>query len=346
LVIGLSLTVGIPEGWELQFSENPIFRPKFFYSLLRPIKMKASSVVDYEEEDEEEDADIAKAILELESNLHDWVMLREENIIKLKEIANYVDRVSKKGIIARAIGSGTGIVAGGLTIIGGALTIATGGLAAVPILIAGTGVGIAAGVTGGAAAITEKIIKSRQMKAARLALEADKDATAQLEQQMTQLSKNGGVMKKVAKDLVMSGGQLTNKSFKLAGLLTASSSGLFRKGIEASAGIIGDDVAREVSKIFLMASGRIVSGSITVVLGGVTMAYDIYKLTTQVEEFAKLGSDGATDLRTIAFKLEEVLIGIKNQEQSLSEHELKSHEQLPIVDQLLEQPTQYSEPEN
>jgi hypothetical protein len=32
------LTVEIPEGWELQFSENPIFGPNFFYSLLRPKK--------------------------------------------------------------------------------------------------------------------------------------------------------------------------------------------------------------------------------------------------------------------------------------------------------------------
>jgi hypothetical protein len=34
------LTVGIPEGWELQFSENPIFGPNFFYSLLRPKKQQ------------------------------------------------------------------------------------------------------------------------------------------------------------------------------------------------------------------------------------------------------------------------------------------------------------------
>jgi hypothetical protein len=37
---GASLTVGIPEGWELQFSENPIFGPNFFYSLLRPKKQQ------------------------------------------------------------------------------------------------------------------------------------------------------------------------------------------------------------------------------------------------------------------------------------------------------------------
>lgn len=46
-----------------------------------------------------------------------------------------VAKVTKKSTIAKAIGSGTGVVAGGLTLVGGALTIATGGLAAVPVLI-------------------------------------------------------------------------------------------------------------------------------------------------------------------------------------------------------------------
>ena len=46
-----------------------------------------------------------------------------------------VAKVTKESTIAKAIGSGTGVVAGGLTLLGGALTIATGGLAAVPVLI-------------------------------------------------------------------------------------------------------------------------------------------------------------------------------------------------------------------
>ena len=42
--------------------------------------------------------------------------------------------------------------------------------AALPVLIAGTGLGLAAGVTGGTAAVTEKVLKSRQMSVAKLAL--------------------------------------------------------------------------------------------------------------------------------------------------------------------------------
>lgn len=49
------------------------------------------------------------------------------------------------------------------------------------------------------------------------------------------------------------------------------------------------------------------SGGVTVVLGGVTMLYDIYKLNNEVAEIAKLGAEGASEIRTIADQLEEKL---------------------------------------
>ena len=57
------------------------------------------------------------------------------------------------------VGSGGGAVGGGLTLVGGLLTIMSAG-AALPVLLVGTGIGLASGVTGGAAAIAEKIIKA------------------------------------------------------------------------------------------------------------------------------------------------------------------------------------------
>ena len=60
--------------------------------------------------------------------------------------------------IAKVVGSGGGAVGGGLTLVGGLLTIMSAG-AALPVLLVGTGIGLASGVAGGAAAITEKIIK-------------------------------------------------------------------------------------------------------------------------------------------------------------------------------------------
>ena len=75
--------------------------------------------------------------------------------------------------MTKAVSSGGGALAGGLTLVGGALTIATAG-AALPFLLVGTGLGLAAGVTGGAAAITEKVIKSKQMAEAEEALKRDR----------------------------------------------------------------------------------------------------------------------------------------------------------------------------
>ena len=63
----------------------------------------------------------------------------------------------------------------------------------------------------------------------------------------------------------------------------------------------------QISKLVLHTSGRVLSGSVTVVLGGVTMLYDIYKLNNEVQEIAKLGSEGASEIRTIADQLEKTL---------------------------------------
>ena len=46
----------------------------------------------------------------------------------------------------------------------------------------------------------------------------------------------------------------------------------------------------QISKLVLHTSGRVLSGSVTVVLGGVTMLYDIYKVTHQVVPLVPLTS--------------------------------------------------------
>ena len=75
---------------------------------------------------------------------------------------------------------GSSILGGVLTVVGGGLTIASAGGAA-PVLLTGLGLGLASGFGGGGATITRKIIKSRQMKAAKQAVLEDSLATAQLE---------------------------------------------------------------------------------------------------------------------------------------------------------------------
>ena len=70
-----------------------------------------------------------------EQNFEDWMELRRQTISTLRCIATYIESIHRKSTIAKAVGSGSGIIAGGLTLVGGAITIATGGLAAVPVLI-------------------------------------------------------------------------------------------------------------------------------------------------------------------------------------------------------------------
>ena len=60
------------------------------------------------------------------------------------------------------------------------MTVLTAG-AAVPVLAAGAGLGLASGLTGASAAISNKIITSRQMDRANLAIEVDSAATKDLE---------------------------------------------------------------------------------------------------------------------------------------------------------------------
>ena len=61
----------------------------------------------------------------------------------------------------------------------------------------------------------------------------------------------------------------------------------------------------QVSKILLRTSGKVLSGGITVVFGGLTMAYDIYKLSTEVEAIAT--KQAGDEFREIAYQLEIAL---------------------------------------
>ena len=64
-----------------------------------------------------------------------------------RDIAAYMDKLAKKTGIARLVGSGGGVLAGGLTVAGGVMTVLTAG-AAMPVLAAGAGLGLASGITG------------------------------------------------------------------------------------------------------------------------------------------------------------------------------------------------------
>ena len=161
----------------------------------------------------------------------------------------FVDSVSKKSGIAKAIGSGGGAIGGGLTLIGGILTIASAG-AALPVLLAGTSIGLASGIGGGAAAITEKIIKSRQLKQAQESIDADKKATCHLEEDIVKLRSNKKVVNKIAKDVVLSSGSAAYDSVQIFNLVAgkAGAASTLKAGIEATAQLLGEDVGKEVCR--------------------------------------------------------------------------------------------------
>ena len=76
--------------------------------------------------------------------------------------------------------------------------------------------------------------------------------------------------------------------------------------------MFGDDVGKEMSKLILQASGRLVSGSISVVTGGLTVAYDVYKLHSEIDKLVTQSVEkSAAELRDIADKLEESLQELK-----------------------------------
>ena len=239
-----------------------------------------------------------------------WLSRREETIEKLEDIATHIDSFTKKTSLAKAIGSGTGILGGGLTVIGGGLTIAaTGGIAAVPILLAGAGIGIAGGLTGGTATISEKVVNSKQMKVAKEALINDQECSLELQSQIEALSKNEKFLKTMAVEMGKSGGKVSIEGYHIAKLVGISSSNLIGQGLTVAAGAFSNEAAKAVSKALLVASGRTVTGAFSIIAGGVTMIYDIYQLSGEIDTLVKKGSaESATQIRSIAAQLNTNLL--------------------------------------
>merc|ERR1712013_369731 len=139
-------------------------------------KMVEDDATDLDEKDIEA---VVSELRHLEEKLHLWREVRQNTIIRLREIADYIDSVAKQTGVAKVVGSGGGVLAGGLTVVGGVMTVLTAG-AALPVLVAGAGLGLASGIAGGAAAITKKILESKQMSKVKVAIEVDSAATSEL----------------------------------------------------------------------------------------------------------------------------------------------------------------------
>jgi len=156
--------------------------------------------------DEKDIKDVVSELRHLEEKLHLWREVRQNTIVRLREIAEYIDNVAKQTGIAKVVGSGGGVLAGGLTVAGGVMTVLTAG-AALPVLVAGAGLGLASGITGGAAAITKKIMSSKQMSKVKVAIEVDSAATRELISEVETVKKDDRINKVAGLVFTVGGGQ-------------------------------------------------------------------------------------------------------------------------------------------
>ena len=77
---------------------------------------------DTEELSDGDITDMVTNLRQLEEKLILWREVRQQTILQLREVADYIDTVAHKTGIAKVVGSGGGVLAGGLTIAGPAFT--------------------------------------------------------------------------------------------------------------------------------------------------------------------------------------------------------------------------------
>jgi len=263
-------------------------------------------------EDEEDltESDLNQVVEELrhlEERIHLWTEVRQKTIESLRDIAEYMDSVTHRTGLAKIVGSGGGILAGGLTLAGGVMTILTAGAAA-PVLIAGASLGLASGITGASASITKKILASQQMKKVEVAIEVDSAATSQLVTEVDTM-KNDSKFQKVTGTILSVGG-LASSTKGLMDLVKGATPGqTIIAGLETVGSVFGENFNKEIAKLVAQGAGRALSGTVTSVFGGVTMLWDMYQLRSGIRQMVE-GPDSkeaVTQIREIARQLEEGL---------------------------------------
>jgi len=249
----------------------------------------------------------------LEEKLFMWKEVRMNTIMQLRSIADYMDSVGHQASMAQVMGASGGVLASGLTVVGGVMTVLTAG-AAVPVLVAGAGLGLASGLTGGAAAITRKILSSRQIALVEVAIEVDTAATSELTMEMDSAKNMVKVVR--AAGVVFSVGGLASSTKGFLDMVRGVDPG---QTILASMGtmgsLLGENVNKEMGRMLVQASSSVLAGTVTSMFGGVTMLWDMYQLRSGVQRLAQGGEEGAMQIRDIANQLEEGLkqFFVKNQ---------------------------------
>ena len=185
------------------------------------------------------------------------------------------------------------------------MTVLTAG-AALPVLAAGAGLGLASGLTGASAALSKKILSSKQMTKVQLAIEVDSEATKELLFEVETVKEDTRV-RKVA-SVVFTVGSLASSTKGLMDIVRGATPGnTILAGLESIGQIFGENINKEIVKLLARTSGQVLSGTVTSVFGGVTMLWDMYQLKTGVTQIVEGGEEAAEQIRDIATQLEQGL---------------------------------------
>ena len=216
--------------------------------------------------------------------------------------------------MVQVVGSGGGVLAGGLTLAGGVMTVLTAG-AALPVLAAGAGLGLASGLTGASAALSKKILSSKQMSRVQLAIEVDSAATQELVSEVETVKQDTRV-RKVASVMITVGGLASSTKGLLDIVRGATPGQTILAGLGSLGQIFGENVNKEIVKVLARTSGQVLSGTVTSVLGGVTMLWDMYQLRAGLQRIVEGGGEeAAAQIRDIARQLEAGLREFSEQQE-------------------------------
>jgi len=241
----------------------------------------------------------------LEEKLYMWKEVRKNTILKLRDIADYMDSLGHQTSVVQVVGASGGVLASGLTMVGGIMTVLTAGTA-LPVLVAGAGMGLVSGLTGGAAIITNKVMTSKQMALVNTAIEVDTAATNDLAREM----ENARNIVKVARaaGMAFTVGGLASSAKGLLDIVRGVDPGqTFLTSLSTMGTLVGENLNQDVGRMIVQASGSVLAGTVTTMFGGMTLMWDMYHLRSGIRKLATGGEEGAMQIRNIASQLEEGL---------------------------------------
>ena len=118
-------------------------------------------------------------------------------------------------------------------------------------------------------------------------------------------------------DLAFTVGGLASSTKGLLDIVRGATPGqTILAGLGSLGQIFGENVNKEIVKVLARTSGQVLSGTVTSVLGGVTMLWDMYQLRAGIQRIVEGGGEeAAAQIRDIARQLEAGLREFSEQQE-------------------------------